>query len=75
MVHENCEPDDFLEGLSLGVWDEEFGYYRPKRTNELYIPPILGLIETFTEQDMINEIRDLEEPDITTSKDMKRGEW
>lgn len=35
------EPDDFAKGLELGVWDEDFGYYRPlsemiiKKTVEL----------------------------------------
>lgn len=24
-----AERDTFLDGLSLGVWDEEFDYYRP----------------------------------------------
>lgn len=30
--HELSEPerDPFLDGLSLGVWDEKFGYYLPK---------------------------------------------
>ena len=59
MVREPSGPDNFLEGLSLGVWDEELGYWRPLH--------ILGLIETFTEEEMMQEITDIE--------DMKKGEW
>lgn len=29
-VLEEFERDTFLDGLSLGIWDEEFGYYKTK---------------------------------------------
>lgn len=28
-VLDEFERDTFLDGLSLGVWDEDFGYYKP----------------------------------------------
>ncbi len=53
------EPDDFLNGLSLGIWDEEFQYYRT--AGEIALSNVIKV--------------EFGEPEVTNDKDMKSGEW
>jgi len=69
------EPDDFLNGLSLGIWDEEFGYYKPKSPEGL--DGLSELQHQYAGKSIISNVVQVEfgEPDITTTEDMKSGEW
>lgn len=74
------EPDDFLNGLSLGIWDEEFGYYKPKSPeglDGLSERKCAGDSSHFSGISIISNVVEVEfgEPDITTTEDMKSGEW
>ena len=70
-MRERNEPDNFLDGLSLGYWDEEFGYYKPKS------PEGLNDSSHFSGISIISNVVEVNftEPEITTDKDMKSGDW
>jgi len=48
-MKEKIEPDDFNKGLELGVWDEDFGYYRT--AGEIAMKNIIELEPEVTNQE------------------------
>jgi len=58
-MKQEVEPDDFLEGLSLGIWDEEFEYYRT--AGEIAMQNVIYV--------------EFGEPEITSTDDFRSGEW
>lgn len=71
-MKQEVEPDDFLNGLSLGIWDEEFGYYKPKTPE--------GVSDADSTEQSISIISNVVEvqfgePDITTTEHFRSGEW
>lgn len=53
------EPDDFLNGLELGIWDEEFGYYRT--AGEIAMQNVIYV--------------EFSEPEETNTEDFRSGDW
>lgn len=81
-MKQNIERDDFIDGLSLGVWDEEFGYYLPAElANKPKSPEGLDghvtLENVLTDISIISNVVEVEfgEPDVTSTKDFQSGKW
>lgn len=79
-MRERNEPDNFLDGLSLGYWDEAFGYYKPKSPeglDGLSERKYAGDSSHFSGMSIISNVVEVNftEPETTTDKDMKSGDW